>query len=181
MTYQSNAFKRLKATHALSRLYFWEEDMELFDIVRHNAVDIFSEDGLRKRFASGKALKIKLGADPSRPDLHLGHSVPLRMLRKMQDAGHQIIFVIGDFTGMIGDPSDRNKTRPAMTFEETRRNGKSYFEQVSKILDPEKTRITYNSEWLGKMNLADVLILAGKYTLARVLELDDFSERYKNN
>jgi len=155
--------------------------MELFEVIKRNAVDIFSEDGLRKRFANGKVLKIKLGADPSRPDLHLGHSVPLRMLRKMQDAGHQIIFVIGDFTGMIGDPSERNKTRPAMTFEETRKNGQSYFEQVSKILDPTKTKITYNSEWLGKMDFADVLKLAGKYTLARVLERDDFSQRYKNN
>jgi len=155
--------------------------MELFDIIKRNAVDIFSEDGLRKRLASGKPLKIKLGADPSRPDLHLGHSVPLRMLRKMQDAGHQIIFVIGDFTGMIGDPSERNKTRPPMTFEETRKNGQSYFEQVSKILEPAKTRITYNSEWLSKMDFANVLKLAGKYTLARVLERDDFSKRYKNN
>ena len=155
--------------------------MELFDIIKRNAVDIFSEDGLQKRLTSGKSLKIKLGADPSRPDLHLGHSVPLRVLRKMQDAGHEIIFVIGDFTGMIGDPSERNKTRPPMTFEETRRNGQSYFEQVSKILDPAKTRITYNSEWLSKMDFAGVLTLAGKYTLARVLERDDFSQRYKNN
>ena len=155
--------------------------MELFETIRRNAVDIFSEDGLKKRLAGRKALRIKLGADPSRPDLHLGHSVPLRMLRKMQDAGHKIIFVIGDFTGMIGDPSQRNKTRPPMTFEETRKNGQSYFEQVSKILDPAKTRITYNSEWLSRMDFADVLTLAGKYTLARVLERDDFSQRYNNN
>jgi len=155
--------------------------MDLFNIIKRNAVDIFSEAGLLQRFASGKALRVKLGADPSRPDLHLGHSVPLRMLRKMQDAGHEIIFVIGDFTGMIGDPSERNKTRPPMTFEETRKNGQSYFEQVSKILDPEKTRITYNSEWLSKMDFADVLKLAGKYTLARILERDDFSQRYKSN
>jgi len=158
-----------------------EDKMELFETIKRNAVDIFSEDELQKRLSSGKALKIKLGADPSRPDLHLGHSVPLRMLRKMQDAGHEIIFVIGDFTGMIGDPSERSKTRQPMTFEETRQNGQSYFEQVSKILDPEKTRITYNSEWLGEMNFADVLKLAGKYTLARVLERDDFSKRYKDN
>ena len=153
----------------------------LFETVKRSAVDIFSEDGLRKRFESGKLLKIKLGADPSRPDLHLGHSVPLRMLRKMQDAGHEIIFVIGDFTGMIGDPSGRNKTRQPLSLEETRINGQSYFEQVSKILDPAKARITYNSEWLGKMDFADVLKLAGKYTLARILERDDFANRYSHS
>ena len=155
--------------------------MELFETIRRSAVDIFSEDGLQERLKSGKPLKIKLGADPSRPDLHLGHSVPLRMLRKMQDAGHEIVFVIGDFTGMVGDPSERSKTRQPMTFEETRKNGQSYFEQVTKILDPTKTKIRYNSEWLGEMNFADVIKLAGKYTLARILERDDFSGRYKNN
>ena len=118
----------------------------LFETIRRNAVEIYSEEGLKTRFASGKSLKIKLGADPSRPDLHLGHTVPLRMLRCMQDAGHEIIFVIGDFTGMIGDPTGKSKTRVPLTFEQTRRNGQSYFEQVTKILDPAKTRITYNSE-----------------------------------
>jgi tyrosyl-tRNA synthetase len=126
-------------------------------------------------------LKIKLGADPSRPDLHLGHSVPLRMLRKLQDAGHEVIFVIGDFTGMIGDPSGQNKTRLPLSLDETRKNGQSYFEQVTKILDPAKARITYNSEWLGKMDFAEILKLAGKVTLARVLERDDFANRYANN
>ena len=157
------------------------EENSLFETVKRGAVDIFSEEGLRKRFSSGKTLKIKLGADPSRPDLHLGHSVPLRMLRKMQDAGHEVIFVIGDFTGMIGDPSGRSKTRQQLSLEETRRNGQSYYEHVSKILDPEKTRITYNSEWLSKLDFADVLKLAGKYTLARILERDDFAHRYANN
>jgi tyrosyl-tRNA synthetase len=136
---------------------------------------------LKKRLADGRALKIKLGADPSRPDLHLGHSVPLRMLRKLQDAGHEIIFVIGDFTGMISDPSGRSKTRLPLTFEETRKNGRSYFEQVSKILDPSKARIAYNSEWLSELDFAAVLGLAGKYTLARILERDDFANRYANN
>ena len=153
----------------------------LFETVKRSAVDIFSHEGLQKRLASGKPLKIKLGADPSRPDLHLGHSVCLRMLRKLQDAGHEIIFVIGDFTGMIGDPSGRNKTREPLTFEQTRQNGQSYFEQVTKILDSEKLHITYNSEWLGKMDFADVLKLAGKYTLARILERDDFSKRFSGN
>jgi tyrosyl-tRNA synthetase len=103
------------------------------------------------------------------------------MLRRLQDAGHEIIFVIGDFTGMIGDPTGKNKTRNPLTFEETHRNGQSYFEQVTKILDPSKARITYNSEWLGKMDFSDVLKLAGKYTLARIMERDDFAKRYSEN
>ncbi|GHV16437.1 tyrosine--tRNA ligase [Spirochaetia bacterium] len=156
------------------------ESIKAMEFLR-NAVDVFSLEGLQKRLAGGKPLKIKFGADPSRPDLHLGHTVPLRMLRRLQDAGHEIIFVIGDFTGMIGDPSGKSKTRTPLTFEETRRNGQSYFEQVTKILDPAKARITYNSQWLGKMNFADVLTLAGKYTLARILERDDFAKRYGAN
>lgn len=153
----------------------------LFETIRRNAVEIYSEEGLKTRFASGKSLKIKLGADPSRPDLHLGHTVPLRMLRRMQDAGHEIIFVIGDFTGMIGDPSGKSKTRVPLTFEQTRHNGQSYFEQVTKILDPAKTHITYNSEWLSPLNFADVLSLTAKYTLARIMERDDFAGRFANN
>ena len=153
----------------------------LFETIRRNAVEIYSEEGLKTRFASGKSLKIKLGADPSRPDLHLGHTVPLRMLRRMQDAGHEIIFVIGDFTGMIGDPTGKSKTRVPLTFEQTRHNGQSYFEQVTKILDPAKTRITYNSEWLRQLNFADVLSLTAKYTLARIMERGDFAGRFANN
>lgn len=153
----------------------------VFEVVKRNAVDIFSAEGLKARLASGKPLKVKFGADPSRPDLHLGHTVPLRMLRHLQDAGHEIIFVIGDFTGMVGDPSGKSKTRTPLTFEETRQNGQTYFEQVAKILDPAKARIAYNSEWLGEMRFADVLALAGKYTLARILERDDFANRYANS
>lgn len=157
------------------------DNHRLFDSIKRNAVDIFSVEGLQKRLASGKPLKIKFGADPSRPDLHLGHTVPLRMLRRLQDAGHEVIFVIGDFTGMIGDPSGRSKTRIPLTFEQTRLNGQSYLEQVSKILDPAKARITYNSEWLSQMCFGEVLKLAGKYTLARILERDDFAKRYAEN
>jgi len=157
------------------------ENSELLEIIKRSAVDIFTEEDLAERLESGKPLKIKLGADPSRPDLHLGHSVPLRVMRKMQDAGHEIIFVIGDFTGMIGDPSGRSKTRVPLTLEETRRNGQSYFEQVTKILAPAGLRITYNSEWLGKMDFAGALMLAGKYTLARILERDDFKTRFESN
>ena len=127
-----------------------------------------------------KPLNIKLGCDPSRPDLHLGHSVVLRKLRQFQDLGHQATLIVGDFTGMIGDPSGRSKTRPPLTLEETRKNGQSYFEQATKILSTKKIRMLYNSEWLSKMNFADVIILGSRYTVARMLERDDFEKRYKS-
>ncbi|PKM63309.1 MAG: tyrosine--tRNA ligase [Firmicutes bacterium HGW-Firmicutes-21] len=153
---------------------------EVFDNILRDSVSVYSEEGLRVRLESGKKLKIKMGADPSRPDLHLGHSVVLRKLKMFQELGHEIIFVIGDFTGMIGDPSGKSKTRVPLSFEQVRKNGESYYEQVTKILDKEKTTITYNSEWLGKMSFADVLSLAGKYTVARILERDDFQKRYND-
>lgn len=154
---------------------------EKIELIKNGAVQIYSEQGLTDRLSSGKRLTIKLGADPSRPDLHLGHSVVLRKLRLFQELGHRIVFVIGDFTGMIGDPTGKSKTRPALTLEETRASGESYFKQVTKILDPEKTEITYNSEWLSKMNFADVINLCSKYTVARILERDDFSNRLAQN
>lgn len=157
------------------------ETKEIVDLIKRDAVKIYSEDDLMELLQSGNKLKIKLGADPSRPDLHLGHSVILRKLKLFQELGHEVIFVIGDFTGMIGDPSGRSKTRPSLTLEETRKSGRSYYEQVCKILDPDKTTIVYNSEWLNKMNFADVIKLAGKYTLARIMERDDFENRYKDN
>ena len=150
------------------------------DIIVRKAVQIYSEDTLVKKLKSGKKLVVKFGADPSRPDLHLGHTVPLRVLKMLQDMGHDIVFVIGDFTAMIGDPSGKSKTRPQLTFEETRESGETYFKQVTKILDKEKTKIVYNSEWLNKMNFKDVLELTGKYTVARLLERDDFSNRFNN-
>lgn len=150
------------------------------DIIVRKAVQIYSEDTLVKKLKSGKKLVVKFGADPSRPDLHLGHTVPLRVLKILQDMGHDIVFVIGDFTAMIGDPSGKSKTRPQLTFEETRKSGETYFKQVTKILDKEKTKIVYNSEWLNKMNFKDVLELTGKYTVARLLERDDFSNRFNN-
>lgn len=146
--------------------------------LQRDATAMHNVEDLADKLRSGRRLRIKLGADPSAPDLHLGHSVVLRKLKLLQELGHEIVFVIGDFTGMIGDPSGRNKTRPPLTFEETRRNGQTYFEQVSRILDPERTTIVYNSEWLGQMTFSDVLQLAGKYTLARILERDDFAQRY---
>ena len=155
--------------------------MNDIDFALRGAVQIFSEEGLKKRLKSGKRLKIKLGADPSRPDLHLGHTVILRRLKALQDMGHEIIFLIGDFTGMIGDPSGKSKTRPKLTLEETRKNGESYLQQVGKVLDIDKATIAYNSEWLNAMNFADVINLASKYTLARTLERDDFTKRFKDN
>jgi tyrosyl-tRNA synthetase len=154
---------------------------QLFDRIKQDSAAIFSEETLKAKLDSGKKLKIKLGADPSRPDLHLGHSVVLRELKLLQDMGHEIIFVIGDFTGMIGDPSGKSKTRQPLTFEQTRANGETYFKQVTKILDKSKTTITYNSLWLSKLNFADVLQLSGKYTLARIMERDDFENRFANN
>ena len=155
--------------------------MENLEIIKRKAVQIFNEEDLDKKIKSGKKLTIKLGADPSRPDLHIGHSVVLRVLKQFQDMGHEVVFVIGDFTGMIGDPSGKSKTRPSLTFEQTRKSAETYLEQATKILDSEKTRIAYNSEWLSKMTFEDVIKLAGKYTVARIMERDDFKNRFENN
>ncbi len=151
--------------------------------IRRGAVEIIPEEELIRKlersYRTGKPLVIKLGCDPSRPDLHLGHAVVLRKLRQFQDLGHQAVLIIGDFTAMIGDPTGRSKTRPALTLEETRANGRTYFEQAARILDPERTIIRYNSEWLGRMTFRDVIELAAKYTVARMLERDDFEKRYR--
>ena len=151
------------------------------EIIKRKAVQIFSEEDLDRKINSGKKLMIKLGADPSRPDLHIGHSVVLRVLKQFQDMGHEVVFVVGDFTGMIGDPSGKNKTRSALTFEQTRKSAETYLEQATKILDKNKTRIAFNSEWLSKMNFADVIKLTSKYTVARIMERDDFKNRFENN
>ena len=155
--------------------------MRELELIKRKSVQIFSEDELEKKLKSGKKLIIKFGADPSRPDLHLGHTVPLRVLKTFQDLGHEIVFVIGDFTAMIGDPTGKSKTRPALTFEETRKSAETYLKQVTKILDKEKTRIEYNSKWLSKMNFEDIIKLSSKYTVARIMERDDFKNRFENN
>jgi len=150
--------------------------------LKKRCVEIIPEEELYKKLDKSaqtkKPLKIKLGCDPSKPDLHIGHAVVIHKLREFQDFGHEAILVVGDFTGMIGDPSGRSKTRPQLTQEETKKNGQTYFEQASKILDPKKTRIVYNSEWLAKMSFADVVRLAGTFTVARMLERDDFKKRF---
>ncbi len=157
---------------------------EQMDLIKRGTFEIIPEEELVKKLEKslkeGKPLNIKLGCDPSRPDLHIGHSVVLRKLAHFQKLGHLAILIIGDFTGMIGDPSGRNVTRPALSLEETREHGRSYFEQASKILDKEKTKIVYNSDWLGKMTFEDVIKLSSKYTVARMLERDDFTKRYKS-
>ncbi len=154
------------------------------DLIKRGASEIIQEDELvqklEKSAKENKPLIIKLGCDPSRPDLHIGHSVVLRKLEQFQSLGHQAVLIIGDFTGMIGDPSGRNVTRPPLSLEEARANGKSYFEQASKILHKEKTKIVYNSEWLAKMSFEDVIKLSSKYTVARMLERDDFTKRFKS-
>ena len=141
--------------------------------------EVIKRDSLEKKLRAGKKLRIKYGADPSAPDLHLGHSVCLWKLKEFQDLGHQVIFIIGDFTGLIGDPSGRDKTRPALSKEEIEKNAKTYFEQAGKILDIKKIEIKKNSHWFSKMDLADFLKLAGQFTLARIIERDDFSQRLK--
>ena len=155
--------------------------MKELDAIKRKAVQIISEEDLEAKLKSGRKLKIKLGADPSRPDLHLGHTVVLRALKHFQEMGHEVIFVIGDYTGMIGDPTGKSKTRPVLTYEQARKSGETYLKQVTKILDKDKTRIVYNSEWLSKLDFKDVLSLTSKYTVARILERDAFKKRYENN
>ena len=156
---------------------------EQMDLIKRGVSEIIPEGELvrkiEKSIQNQTPLNIKLGCDPSRPDLHLGHSVVLRKLRQFQDLGHQAILIVGDFTGMIGDPSGRSKTRPSLSIEETRLNGQSYFDQATKILSASKVKMVYNSEWLAQMSFADVIRLASKYTVARMLERDDFTNRYK--
>ena len=159
-----------------------KEAKRQFEILTRLAVETIPEEELleklEKSIATGRPLTVKLGCDPSRPDLHIGHAVVLRVLRNFQDLGHDAVLVVGDFTAMIGDPSGRSKTRPSLTFEETRENGKTYLEQAARIIDPDKTRIVYNSEWLEKLDFSEVIELASSYTVARMLERDDFEKRY---
>jgi tyrosyl-tRNA synthetase len=157
---------------------------EQIEIIRRGTVQIIPEDELRKKIESsietGQPLRIKYGADPSAPDIHLGHTVPLRKLREFQDLGHLVVFIIGDFTALVGDPSGKSKTRKRLTPEEIMENARTYQEQVFKILDQEKTEVVYNSSWLSELTFPDVIDLTSRYTVARMLERDDFSKRYKS-
>ncbi|MDE2052209.1 MAG: tyrosine--tRNA ligase [Gammaproteobacteria bacterium] len=153
-------------------------DDQLAELER-GAHEVLLKADLVRKVARGKPLRVKAGFDPTAPDLHLGHTVLLNKMRQFQQLGHEVIFLIGDFTGLIGDPSGRNQTRPALTPEEVQANARTYERQVFKILDPERTRVDFNSRWLSPMHAADFVRLAAHYTVARMLERDDFAKRYK--
>lgn len=150
-------------------------------IIRRGAEEILLEDELKERLDSGKVLRIKAGFDPTAPDLHLGHTVLINKLRQFQELGHEIMFLIGDFTGMIGDPSGKNETRPPLTPEQVKQNAKTYEKQIFKILDRKKTRVMFNSTWMNKQTAADLIKLASTHTVARLLERDDFGQRFRQN
>jgi tyrosyl-tRNA synthetase len=149
------------------------------ETIRRGADEVLIESELREKLRSGRPLRVKAGFDPTAPDLHLGHTVLLNKLKQLQDLGHQILFLIGDFTGMIGDPSGRNATRPPLTPEEVARNAATYADQVFKVLDRSRTEVFFNSAWMGRMSAADMVRLAARHTVARMLERDDFAKRYK--
>jgi tyrosyl-tRNA synthetase len=152
---------------------------ESLKIIKRGVEDILPEEGLVKKLESGRKLRIKAGFDPTAPDLHLGHTVLINKLKQFQDLGHEVLFLIGDFTGMIGDPTGKSATRPPLTEEDVQRNAQTYKEQVFKILDESKTTVMFNSEWMGKKTAADMIQLAGQFNVARMLERDDFKKRYK--
>ena len=151
---------------------------DLLKELKRGADELLVETELRQKLASGRPLRVKAGFDPTAPDLHLGHTVLINKLRQLQEMGHHILFLIGDFTGMIGDPTGKNATRPPLTKEAVAENAKTYTEQVFKILDPEKTEVAFNSTWMGKMDAGDMIRLAATHTVARMLERDDFHKRY---
>ncbi|GBO86206.1 tyrosine--tRNA ligase 2 [Marinobacter salsuginis] len=152
---------------------------EALAIIKRGVDELIPEDELIEKLKEGRPLRIKAGFDPTAPDLHLGHTVLINKLRQFQDLGHEVMFLIGDFTGMIGDPTGKSATRPPLTEQQVAENAVSYKEQVFKILDPEKTRVMFNSDWMSKMSAADMIKLAGQYTVARMLERDDFTKRYR--
>lgn len=164
-------------------LIFYEVSMKAVDeqmrLIKRGCAELIDEGDLRKKLSRGKPLNIKVGFDPTAPDLHLGHTVVMHKMRHFQELGHNIVFLIGDFTGLIGDPSGRSVTRPPLTSEQIAENAETYKRQLFKILDPEKTIVDFNSRWLGALSSADMIRLAARCTLARIMERDDFSRRYK--
>ncbi len=153
---------------------------EALAIIKRGVEELIPEEALIEKLSLGRPLRVKAGFDPTAPDLHLGHTVLINKLRQFQDLGHEVIFLIGDFTGMIGDPTGKSATRPPLTEEQVRQNALTYKEQVFHILDPDKTTVVFNSEWMSKMTAADMIRLAGQYTVARMLERDDFDKRYRS-
>ena len=156
------------------------ETDEALRLIKRGTDEILLEAELKERLKSGKRLRVKAGFDPTAPDLHLGHTVLINKLRQFQDLGHEVLFLIGDFTGMIGDPTGKNTTRPPLSRDEVIENARTYETQIYKILDPEKTLVMFNSSWLGEMKAADLIQLAARHTVARMLERDDFNKRYKS-
>ena len=154
---------------------------ESIDIIKRGTVDLLLLEELKEKLARNKPLKVKLGLDPTAPDIHLGHTVVLNKLKQFQDLGHEAILLIGDFTAMIGDPTGKSTTRKPLTPEEIKKNAATYQKQIFKILDPKKTKVVFNSEWMGKKTAADMISLASTYTVARILERDDFNKRYNAN
>ncbi len=154
---------------------------ESLAVIKRGAEELIVEQDLADRIKSGRPLRVKAGFDPTAPDLHLGHTVLLNKMRQFQELGHQVIFLIGDFTGMIGDPTGKNATRPPLSREQIEQNARTYKEQVFKILDPQRTEVAFNSTWFDKMNAADLIRVAAKHTVARMLERDDFGKRYRGN
>lgn len=154
---------------------------EQLHIIQSGAAQIVPEEDLKKKLAKGTPLRIKLGVDPTAPDIHIGHAVPLRKLRQFQDLGHTVVLIIGNGTGLIGDPSGRSTTRPQLTQEQVMENAQTYVDQAFKILDPEKTELRYNADWLLSLDMKHLLELMSKFTVARILERDDFHNRYTNN
>ncbi|KZZ62535.1 tyrosine--tRNA ligase [Oleiphilus sp. HI0125] len=152
---------------------------EQLAIIKRGAEELIVEEELVEKLKAGKKLRVKAGFDPTAPDLHLGHTVLINKLKQFQDLGHEVMFLIGDFTGMIGDPTGKSATRPPLTEQQVQENAQTYKEQVFKILDPGKTKVMFNSEWMSKMSAVDMIRLAGQYTVARMLERDDFSKRFK--
>ena len=150
-----------------------------FDLLTKGCVDVVTADALRAKLARGRPLTVKVGFDPTAPDIHLGHTVLMRKMKHFQDLGHRVIFVIGDFTGMIGDPTGKSKTRPPLSREEIESNADTYKKQAFKVLDPARTEVRFNSEWLGALRADEVVRLAATYNVARMLERRDFKERYK--
>lgn len=153
---------------------------EQLERIKFGVAEFINDEDMLKKLKKGKPLNIKLGADPTRPDIHIGHTVVINKLRTFQELGHKVYFLIGDFTAMIGDPSGKNTTRPMLTREEIEENGRTYAKQIFKILDPEKTEIVYNSSWIGKMTPAEFIKMSAQYTVAQMLERDDFTKRYKS-
>ncbi|WP_289102545.1 tyrosine--tRNA ligase [uncultured Marinobacter sp.] len=153
---------------------------EALAIIKRGIDELIPEEELVEKLKEGRPLRVKAGFDPTAPDLHFGHTVLINKLRQFQDLGHEVIFLIGDFTGMIGDPTGKSATRPPLTEDQVRQNAITYKEQVFKILDPARTRVVFNSEWMSKMSAADMIRLAGQYTVARMLERDDFTKRYRS-